>query len=68
MNIPAPSRTGLPYIEPAFGKRALPMDRERNRQDAIDYITRGRRFIPGPGMHRSSLYAHFRYNVTEDAA
>lgn len=58
---------GLPYIEPAFGKRALPLDRERSRKDAIQYITSGRRILPGWGRHRRNLYEHFTYQVTEKA-
>lgn len=56
---------GLPYIEPVFGKHAHPIDRERARQDAVDYLTNGHRIAPGPGRHRLNPYAHFRYNVTE---
>lgn len=58
---------GLPYIEPAFGKRALPLDRERSRKDAVQYLTSGRRILPGWGKHRASLYEHFRYPVSEAA-
>ena len=61
-------QTGLPYIEPAFGKRALPMDRARSRDDAIQYLTNGRRILPGWGKHRHNVYAHIRYQVSEAAA
>lgn len=59
---------GLPYIEPAFGKHALPLDRERSRSDAIQYVTRGRSWPTGWGRHRRNVCAHFRYQVTEAAA
>lgn len=45
---------GLPYIEPAFGKHALPMDREQAREDAIRYLGNGHRILPGWGLHRST--------------
>lgn len=60
--------TGLPYIEPSYGKHAHPMDRDRARQDAVTYLTSGRRIHPGPGKHRDNPYAHIRYHVTEQAA
>lgn len=60
--------TGLPYIEPAFGKHAAPMDREQSRNDAILYVTNGRRQYPGWGKHRRNAYAHITYQVTEAAA
>lgn len=45
---------GLPYIEPGNGAHAQPMDRERARQDAIDYLTNGHRILPGWGTHRAT--------------
>jgi hypothetical protein len=43
---------GLPYIEPSFGKHAKPLDREQARADAIQYLTNGRRILPGWGKRR----------------
>lgn len=45
---------GLPYIEPRFGLHAGPANRERDRDDAIQYLTNGRRILPGWGLHRSA--------------
>jgi len=63
-------REGLPYIEPVYGKHAAPMDREQDREDAIQYLTLGRRILPGWGLHRakSAMYAHISYTVTEGKA
>lgn len=45
---------GLPYIEPAYGNHAAPLDRERAREDAIQYLVNGRRILPEWGKHRRS--------------
>lgn len=58
----------LPYIEPAYGRHAHPIDREQARRDAIQYLTNGRRIHPGPGRPRTNPYAHLRYHVTETEA
>lgn len=58
----------LPYIEPAFGKHALPMNRERNRLDAALYASRGCLIFPGQGLHRRNPYAHLSYTVTTGKA
>jgi hypothetical protein len=61
---------GLPYIEPGFGQHAAPMDRERARADAVEYVTHGYRILPGWGLHRakSAMYAHISYTGTEGKA
>jgi len=61
---------GLPYIEPGFGQHAAPMDRERARADAVEYVHNGYRIQPGWGLHRAkpAMYSHFSYTVTESQA
>lgn len=44
----------LPYIEPVYGKHAAPMDRDQAREEAIEYVTNGRRVLPGWGKHRKN--------------
>lgn len=44
----------LPYIEPVYGKHAAPLDRERDRLDAVEYVTNGYRMLPGWGTHRKA--------------
>ena len=61
---------GLPYIEPASGYHAGPRNREQDRTDAIQYLTNGRRILPGWGLHRAkpAMYAHISYTVTTGKA
>lgn len=44
----------LPYIEPIYGKHAAPMNRDQAREDAVQYVTNGRRILPGWGKHRKN--------------